>query len=196
MVVTPRIARKDPITMTNIIADRGITMATTVPSQNSAWLHYGNIDKLLSSSLTWLLSGGEAMGFPVIQLFQQLNKPDLRLLNIYGPTEVMVPTMHEVPYRELTAADMLLPIGAMRPNYSAYVADEPAICRNARVHWFWRCWCGHGIHQQSNFKGGKVPLAQVSIATLPSPRMDTCLSDWRSCLLAPMTFKSKFVVSG
>lgn len=124
VVVTPRMTRKDPIALTNIIADREVTMATTVPSQSSAWLQHGNIDRLRGSKLTWLLSGGEAMSFPVIQLFQNLNKPDLRLLNIYGPTEVMVPTMHEVCYRDLTAADMPLPIGAVRPNYTAYVADE------------------------------------------------------------------------
>jgi hybrid polyketide synthase/nonribosomal peptide synthetase ACE1 len=64
------------------------------------------------------------MGFPLIELFQKLDKPGLRLLNMYGPAEVMVPTMCEIAYRNTTAADMPLPVGPVRPNYIAYVVDN------------------------------------------------------------------------
>lgn len=124
VVVTPRPARKDPVALINIIATEGITMTTAVPSQSTSWLQYGGLDKLRVSSLAWLISGGESMGFPLIELFQKLDKPDLRLLNMYGPAEVMVPTMCEIAYRITMAADMPLPVGPVRPNYIAYVVDN------------------------------------------------------------------------
>lgn len=124
VVVAVRAARKDPVALTKLIASEKITMTLAVPSEAVSWLQYGNLAQLRESSWAWHISGGEDFGFNLTKHLQTLAKPTLRVLNIYGPSETMIPHIYEVPVPDLTAADMPVPIGEVMPNYTVYVVDE------------------------------------------------------------------------
>jgi len=85
---------------------------------------YGNLAQLRESPWAWHISGGEDFGFNLTKHLQTLAKPALRVLNIYGPSETMIPHIYEVPDPDLTAADMPVPIGEVMPNYTVYIVDE------------------------------------------------------------------------
>ena len=73
----------------------------------------------LPQSLRCLLVGGEALKKPLAQQLHQL-KPDLRLINVYGPTEDTVFSTT----KEITANVEKITIGNSVPGSCAYILDE------------------------------------------------------------------------
>lgn len=123
VVVAGPEARRDPRALTNLIVSKNVTFTFAVPSESVAWLQGGDLAALRSSAWSWHCSGGEPYSHNLINHLKLLNKPDLRAINIYGPTETMIPNAHEVLYRTTSASDMPVPIGRVMPNYTARVVD-------------------------------------------------------------------------
>jgi hybrid polyketide synthase / nonribosomal peptide synthetase ACE1 len=124
VVVAGSEARKDPRALTNLIISKSITLTFAVPSESVTWLQAGDLSALRSSAWALHFSGGEPYSLNLIRHLQWLNKPTLRAINIYGPTETMIPTAHEVFYREISPSNLPVPIGRILPNYTARVVDE------------------------------------------------------------------------
>ncbi|MCJ1434188.1 hypothetical protein MMC27_003555 [Xylographa pallens] len=124
VVVAAQAARRDPQALTKLIVSEEITLSFAVPSETISWLQAGNLDKLRNSKWVWHFSGGEPYSFNLIQHLRILRKPSLRAINVYGPTEAMIPAAHEVLYNITSANDMPVPIGRVLPNYDVYVVDE------------------------------------------------------------------------
>ncbi|KAJ2990480.1 hypothetical protein NUW58_g2929 [Xylaria curta] len=102
--VVPRHLRADPVAISAIIASGGITFTTATP--------FGARQA----------GGGEPVRDSLQAAFQNLNKPGLRLVDCYGPTEItFFCHSREVDYQvEATSSNLGLEI---LPNYSTYIVD-------------------------------------------------------------------------
>ncbi|KAF7125782.1 hypothetical protein CNMCM5793_002075 [Aspergillus hiratsukae] len=100
--VVPQAHRGDPVAIAQILAKENISWTAATPSEYLGWLEFGNIELIRTSPWKLGVSGGEAFTERLADAFRALNKPDLRLINCYGPTE----TTFFSHYRELTLADL------------------------------------------------------------------------------------------
>ncbi|CAG8976335.1 hypothetical protein HYALB_00005742 [Hymenoscyphus albidus] len=123
--VVPNSKRRDPISITNLITEEGITLTLATPTEYLSWLKYGS--SLKSSKLAYALSGGEALTPSVKQAFYKLSKSGLRLFNFYGPAESTI-SCHtaELDYTKpvsMTSSNPI-PAGFTIRNTSTYILDE------------------------------------------------------------------------
>ncbi|KAI0817254.1 PKS-NRPS hybrid [Xylaria sp. FL0064] len=120
--VVPKHLRIDPAAISSIIASQGITFTTSTPSELVNWIRYGNADELRNSNWRTALSGGEPVKDSLRAAFRKVNKPELRLIDCYGPTEITFCShSREVDYQvDGTSSDAGL---EALPNYSTYIVD-------------------------------------------------------------------------
>ncbi|KAJ4859408.1 condensation domain-containing protein [Trichoderma breve] len=111
VVVAGKDTRKDPIALTNLIASQMISLTLAVPSEATSWLQYGDLQQLRASAWEWHISAGEEISSILVERLKAVDKPDLRLMNAYGPAETIVPHAYEVPYRDPSLALSSIPIG-------------------------------------------------------------------------------------
>ena len=125
LVLLPRAFRGDPIAITQLMTQEGVTYTCATPSEYINWINYGDKGSLKSSAWRSALSGGEPVSQRLLQLFHSLHKSDLRLYNGYGPTETTCcSTKTEVDY---TKYDMLkghFSAGYPTQNESIYIVDD------------------------------------------------------------------------
>jgi L-proline---[L-prolyl-carrier protein] ligase len=96
LVLIPEEAGKDPLALSALIAEHGVSMWYSAPSILSLLAEFGRIAEHNYSSLRMVLFAGEV--FPVAHLRsfkRQVPKP--RYFNLYGPTETNVCTYFEIP---------------------------------------------------------------------------------------------------
>ncbi|KAK5635444.1 hypothetical protein RRF57_011156 [Xylaria bambusicola] len=119
--VVPKHLRADPVAISSIIATQGITFTTATPSELISWIRYGKIDELRNSNWRTALSGGEPVRDSLRAAFRDVSKPELRLIDCYGPTEITF-CCHssEVDYRSEGTSSAGLEV---LPNYSTYIVD-------------------------------------------------------------------------
>lgn len=128
VVVVNRDVRRDPRQLTQLIVERGITFTVATPSETVAWLQSHDAAALRACRWRWHVAGGEAFSLGLVRHLFLLNKPSLRVLNAYGPTETWMPLSHEVAYQEATTQDEVdklwpVPLGTVMPNYTVCVVD-------------------------------------------------------------------------
>ncbi|KAI1304521.1 PKS-NRPS hybrid [Xylaria venustula] len=121
--VVPKKDRADPVALSSIIASRGITFTTSTPSELVSWVRYGNVDELRKSNWSTALSGGEPVRDSLRAALRDINKPELRLIDCYGPTEITFCShSREVHYQEEgTSSNAGLEVLS---NYSTYIVDS------------------------------------------------------------------------
>ncbi|KAJ5382444.1 Acyl transferase/acyl hydrolase/lysophospholipase [Penicillium concentricum] len=125
--IVPADKRGDPISITKIIQEQGITYTKATPSEYSLWMQYGGDTLRQANNWRFAFGGGEQLTTLVTQEFASLNLPQLRFFNSYGPTEISISSHKmEIPYRETEKlVDMgRIPCGFSLPNYFTYVVDE------------------------------------------------------------------------
>lgn len=120
-------ARRDPTTITKVMAAEDITLTVAVPSEYSMWLRYGAEN--LSECTQWRLaiSGGEILTTNIIRGFTNIGLPKLELINGYGPSEAsMSCCMATIDYRSHAREDSksLTTVGHPLPNYEVFIADK------------------------------------------------------------------------
>ncbi|KAM0334359.1 hypothetical protein ACHAQA_001385 [Verticillium albo-atrum] len=126
LYVVPKELRGDPVAISHIIAKEGITFTTATPSEIVSWIRYGDPLVLGKSSWRIVQSGGEPVATSLVSSLRNVGKPDLRLVDCYGPTEITFCChSREVDYWQdhvsaLTADQKGLQIW---PNYSVYILD-------------------------------------------------------------------------
>lgn len=128
VVVASRDARSDPRQLTQLIIQRGITFTVATPSETVTWLQSHEAAALRSCKWRWHVAGGEPFSLGLVRHLFSLNKPSLRVLNAYGPTETWMPLSHEVEYQQTTTQDDVdklwpVPLGTVMPNYTVCVVD-------------------------------------------------------------------------
>lgn len=128
VVVASRDARRDPKQLTQLIIERNINFTVATPSETVAWLQSQDAADLCACNWRWHVAGGEPFSLGLVRHLVLLNKPSLRVLNAYGPTETWMPLSHEVKYQEATTKDDIeklwpVPLGSVMPNYTVCVVD-------------------------------------------------------------------------
>lgn len=124
LVVANSTTRGDPIATSNLIASEKVTTTFATPTEYFAWARHGRLS-LKQSVLTTAVSGGEFISKSLLEEFALLEKPGLRLINVYGPAETTLScSSAEVRYTQSEAsAEAPLCLYTL-PNYSVYIVDD------------------------------------------------------------------------
>ncbi|KAF6220917.1 hypothetical protein HO133_002597 [Letharia lupina] len=121
--IVPWSKRGDPIEVSKIIREEGITYTKATPTEYSLWLDYGRSNLQKASKWRFAFGGGEPLTSTLTKNLATLDLPLLRFFNSYGPTEISISsTKMEIPYREEPQGR--IPCGYSLPNYVAYILDE------------------------------------------------------------------------
>lgn len=125
LVVAPRAVRGDPVALSRLMLKEGVTFTIATPSEYAMMLRYGS--ECLQKLNVWRQAcmGGEAVTEPLVREFRNLQHPDMKLTNCYGPMEITAAaTFQDVSlYQDFPAVDGSL-VGKALPNYSVYIVDE------------------------------------------------------------------------
>ncbi|KAE8373286.1 putative hybrid NRPS/PKS enzyme [Aspergillus bertholletiae] len=100
--VVPQAHRGDPVAISRTLKTEDISWTAATPSEYLGWLEFGNVEMIRTSPWKLCVSGGEAFPDRLANALLALKKPDLRVMNCYGPTE----TTFFSHFRELTPADL------------------------------------------------------------------------------------------
>lgn len=119
-----------------LMLKENITFMLASPSEYLILYQYGK--EFLKSCTSWRIAmcGGEAFSSNLKQLFHDLNIPDLKVWNAYGPSEISVASsFHCVPYDAIALHDTTkVPIGRAITNYAVYILD-PESAQPLPVGW-------------------------------------------------------------
>lgn len=116
-------AEKDPLAIIDAIEKYKVTHINFVPSMFHVMLDVLEDEELLEKcqSLKWFFVGGEAITPEIIDKFLAL-ETDIKLENVYGPTEC---TMWATHYPIRNKVDTVnVPIGKPLNEYRIYIVDE------------------------------------------------------------------------
>jgi len=118
--IVPEETAHDPVTLWQLVQERGITILELVPSLVGSLLHEEEqVSKPVS--LRWLLVTGEAVSPQICRQWLQ-RYPQVPMLNAYGPTECSDDvTHHEI--RQQGVELERIPIGRALANLKMYVLD-------------------------------------------------------------------------
>ncbi|OQD60396.1 hypothetical protein PENPOL_c024G00628 [Penicillium polonicum] len=125
LVIASDLTRGDPVAITRLIASENVTCTLATPTEYLAWVRHGR-SHLSNSRLSTAVCGGEFMSSGLIKEIKNLHRPDLKLINAYGPAEISVAcSSSEVPYNllDLTSTSPAPALYTL-PNYSVYIVDE------------------------------------------------------------------------
>jgi hybrid polyketide synthase/nonribosomal peptide synthetase ACE1 len=128
LIVASKAVRGDPVSLTKLIVDKGITYTKATPAEYAMWLQYGS-SALRGAAHSWrhAFGGGEHLTVSLSRAFRQLGLPYLQLYNSYGPGEITI-SSHKSPinYQEAepSISGSIFPIGYSLPNYATYVVDK------------------------------------------------------------------------
>ncbi|KAI1778541.1 Nonribosomal peptide synthetase 14 [Hypoxylon cercidicola] len=126
--------RDDPVNIATLMAHEGVTCTTLIVSEAQALLKYG-YDQLRSCS-SWRIAmvAGEAFTVNLLDQFRALGRPDLKVINAYGPTEASICTsISEVSFEDVGANDVSIPVGSALANCGTYIVDES--CKPVPIGW-------------------------------------------------------------
>ncbi|KAI0439973.1 lovastatin nonaketide synthase [Xylaria telfairii] len=124
--IVPESDRGDPYEVTKIVQQNFLTYTKATPSEYSLWMQYGAGNLQLATHWRFAFGGGEPLTSSILQRFADLDLPQLRVFNSYGPTEISISsTKMEIQYRLKEAVqDNPIPCGYSLPNYHTYIVDE------------------------------------------------------------------------
>lgn len=124
LVVANNKTRGDPIATSNLIALENVTTTFATPTEYFAWARHGR-SSLQQSVLATAVSGGEFISQSLMDEFNSLQKPGLRLINVYGPAETTLScSSAEVTYTQSDISVKAPLCLYTLPNYSVYIVDE------------------------------------------------------------------------
>lgn len=129
VVVAGNEVRGDPAALPELVARENITFVGASPTEYLTWARHWNTERLRSSSWRVAFSWGEPLSKRQLREFHSLAKPDLKLLDAYGPVETTISVGHqEVPLSDAVAnenkpGNPRFPF-TVAPNVSVRIIDE------------------------------------------------------------------------
>lgn len=93
--IEERVSR-DPVTVAKFVAERRLTIWTSVPSALALAARHGRLESQDLSSLRLVAFGGEVFPPAHLRLLRR-HLPGIPFINLYGPTETNVCTYFEIP---------------------------------------------------------------------------------------------------
>lgn len=123
--VASHLMRADARAMAKLVASEGVTATYATPTEYKSWMRRENQGILRSSPWRIALVAGEPVTEPLLQLFREVDRPDLRLFNVYGPTETTCgSTKTELFYQTPAFYRDTIPVGRASANESFYILDD------------------------------------------------------------------------
>ena len=125
--IVPAEKRGDPVSITQIMVDQGITYTKATPSEYSLWIQFAGETLKQATNWRFAFGGGEQLTSIVTNEFASLNLPNLKFFNSYGPTEISISSHKmEMPYNDAQKIEAMgrIACGYSLPNYYTYVVDE------------------------------------------------------------------------
>ena len=117
--------RADSRAIAELIKNEGVTATYATPTEYKSWLRREHQELLRTSSWRLSLVAGEAVTEPLLQLFREVDRPGLRLFNVYGPTETTCgSTKMELMYGTPGFYPGTIPVGQASANECFYILDE------------------------------------------------------------------------
>lgn len=130
VVVVGTVTREDPAALSKLVASENITVTGATPTEYQAWARHWSPELLRGSPWRVAFTWGEPVSKQQIRAFGLLDKPDLRLIDAYGPAEATITSAHaEISHAQLLAVDESatghpkFPLVAT-PNTSVYIVDD------------------------------------------------------------------------
>ncbi|KAL5041361.1 hypothetical protein BDW71DRAFT_168742 [Aspergillus fruticulosus] len=126
--------RDDPANLAALMARESVTCTTLIVSEMQALLKYG-YDQLRHCS-PWRIAivAGEAFTVHLWDHFRALNRPDLKVINAYGPTEASIcSSLNEVSFDKAYSTLSQIPVGKPVANYGTYIVDK--YCKPVPLGW-------------------------------------------------------------
>lgn len=128
LYVVPGETRLDPLAITRLIQSERITWVHATPSEYTQWLRHGSNHLSAANYLKFAFSSGEALSNALVKDFGLLRRPDVKLVNVYGPAEAGVITGTEIdPTTASASSDAGAPavsLGYPLANMAVYVVDR------------------------------------------------------------------------
>jgi hybrid polyketide synthase/nonribosomal peptide synthetase ACE1 len=126
LFVVPQAKRGDAVEIAQMVQDERITYTLATPSEYSYWLRFGADSLRAATAWKLAVSLGEELKPRLKDEFRSIQRPDLRLVNTYGPAEITVMShAAEIFYHQRAAEQEIeIPVGFSLPNYSVYILDQ------------------------------------------------------------------------
>lgn len=128
LVMAEKDIRGDPVELSKLIMEAGVTFTIATPSEYQMMFRYGLDSLELAHNWRQACMGGETVTDKVMSAFRTLNQPAMRVTNCYGPTEITAAaTFETLPLADEEGSGIgELPgiVGKALPNYSIYILDE------------------------------------------------------------------------
>ncbi|HKV08246.1 MAG TPA: non-ribosomal peptide synthase/polyketide synthase, partial [Thermoanaerobaculia bacterium] len=113
-----------PEETTRRIAEEEITVVNFAPAYWAEWVRSFEGAGSRPASLRLVIVGGDEMPGEAVRLLRRTPLADVRLLNVYGPTEAVVTATMEEVLELPDALPPVLPVGRLIPGRSAHVLDR------------------------------------------------------------------------
>ncbi len=84
----PRVLHGDPVSITALMAQEGVTCTGATPSEYLGWVQYGFSKLTQCKSSRYAMNVGEQCPLKLVKDFLKLQLPDLHLRNSYVPSEI------------------------------------------------------------------------------------------------------------
>ncbi|GAW25367.1 putative acyl transferase acyl hydrolase lysophospholipase [Rosellinia necatrix] len=114
--------RRDPAAICSLIVRIGVTFTIATPTEYFAWLRHDNGRLLRDSQWRTAITAGEAVTSPLVQAFTSLCRPDIRLVNVYGPSETTIGCADQLILPSLPPSEFGDGLSVL-PNYSICIVD-------------------------------------------------------------------------
>ncbi|KAF5648995.1 polyketide synthase [Fusarium sp. NRRL 52700] len=123
LVIAPRTSRGDPLTLSKLMAEEGVTFTLGTPTEYLMLIRHGGQAVKAMHSWRNATSGGEAITAQLKTALKALQYPPA-LTDCYGPTEISCcATMRTVDLNERDDS-VYSSVGPANPNTSIYILDE------------------------------------------------------------------------
>ena len=122
LLSVPKSKHGDSLAMVRLIISEGVTVTHATPWEYVNWIGSSDLASLRRSQWKIAITAGEKPSYSQIREFQLLGKQDLKLFNLYGPTEITF-GMGSADLQYHTSDDLETP-QTLFPNYSIYILDS------------------------------------------------------------------------
>ncbi|KAJ4347483.1 hypothetical protein N0V95_005404 [Ascochyta clinopodiicola] len=125
LVIVPKKSRGDPVALSELMLEHGVTFTIATPSEYKLLLRYGQTSLRYCRNWKHACMGGEIVTQQLVESFSELSNPNLELTNCYGPTETSLAVTFERVLEHSKRRDGAYgSVGKVLPNYSVYIVDE------------------------------------------------------------------------
>ncbi|KAK3996228.1 hypothetical protein QBC44DRAFT_404939 [Cladorrhinum sp. PSN332] len=127
LVIAPRSIRGDPVAITSLMLDEGVTWTGATPSEYLGWIQYGFSKLTRCTAWRHAMAVGEHCPPKLLRDFQKLQLPELHLWNSYGPSEVTFGsnlTELSIQGRHDADAAQRICVGSVMANRAVYILDD------------------------------------------------------------------------